>query len=140
MFLSLDDSKGKPYWRTTATFTRPFAGLVAQRTTRQTTNQEIAGSNPAKLRGRLFTPMFSVFGETEQDSPVDRYKNFAATKRRNDQSARTFTVLRRLFMNVYPRMLEQEKKRQAQMPGCQSIGWQKPYSTTRSQLTVHSNV
>ena len=27
------------------------------------------------------------------------------------------------------------KKRQAQMAGSQSIGWQKPYSTTRKQFT-----
>ena len=37
-----------------------------------------------------------VFGETEQSYPVDRHqKNFAATKRRNIQSAKTLTVFRR---------------------------------------------
>ena len=83
---------------------------MAQRTTRLTTNQETAGSNPAKLGDRLFTPMFLMFGETEQDYPIDRHrKNFAATKRKNDQSARKITVLRRLIMNVYPTMLEQER-------------------------------
>ena len=54
---------------------------MAQRTTRLTTNQEIAGSNPAKLGDRFFTPMFLVFGETEEDYPIDRHqKNFAETK------------------------------------------------------------
>ena len=105
-------------------------GLVAQRT-RQTTNQQIAGSNPAKRGDRLFTPKFLVFGETEQDYQ----RNFAEKKEKNDSSARTFTKLRILIMNVYHRMLEQEKKRQAQMPGSQSIGWQKRYSLTRKQFT-----
>ena len=96
MFLSLNDRKGKFYLKTTVAFTRPFEGLVAQRPTRLTTNQEIASSNPSKLRGRLSTPMFLVFEETEQDYSVDRHpKNFAATERRKDQSATTFTVLRR---------------------------------------------
>ena len=111
VFLSLDDRKAELYWKTTVALINPFEGLVAQRTTPLTTNQEIAGSNPGNLRDRLFTLMFLVFGETEQDYPIDRHqKNFAATKRKNDQSARTFTVLQRLIMNVYPRMLEQEKK------------------------------
>ena len=101
VLLSLDDRKGELYWKTAVAFTRPFEVLVEERTTCLTTNLEIAGSNPAKLRGRLFTAMFLVFGETEQDYPVDRHqKNFAATKRRNDQSARTFTVLRGLMMKV----------------------------------------
>ena len=110
VILSHDDRKAELYWKTTVALTRPFEGLVEQRTTRLTTNQEIAGSNPAKHVDRLFTPMFLVFGETEQYYSVERHqKNFAATKRRIDKSARTFTVLRRLIMNVYPRMLEQEK-------------------------------
>ena len=58
VFLSLDDRKAELYWKTTVALTRPFDGLVAQRTTRLTTNQEIAGSNPAKLGDRLFTPCF----------------------------------------------------------------------------------
>ena len=96
VLLSLDDRKAQLYWKTTVALTRPFESLVAQRTTLLATNQEIAGSNPAKLRGRLFAPMFFVFGETEQDYPIDRHqKNFAATKTKNDQSARTFTVFRR---------------------------------------------
>ena len=95
VFLSLEYRKGEFYWKTTVALTRPFDALVAQRTTRLTTNQEIASSNPSKTGDCLFTPMFLVFGETEQDYPVDRHQNFAATKRRNDQSARTFTVLRR---------------------------------------------
>ena len=108
VFLSRDDRKAELYWKTTVKLTRPFEVLVAQRSTRLTTNQEIAGSNPGKLGHRLFTPMFLVFAETEEDYPIDRHqKNFAATKRKNDQSARKFTVLRRLIMNVYPRMLEQ---------------------------------
>ena len=65
-------------------FTRPFEWLVAQRTMRLTTNQEITGSNPAKLADRLFTPKFLVFGDTEQDYPVDRHqRNSAETKRKN---------------------------------------------------------
>ena len=79
---SLDDRKGELCWKTIVAFTRPFAGLAAQRTTRRTTNQEMAGSNPAKLGDRLFTPTSLVLGETEQDYPVDRHqKKFAATKR-----------------------------------------------------------
>ena len=101
VFLSLDDRKGKPYWRTTAAFTRPFNGRVAQRTTLQTTNQEMAGSNPAMLGDCLFTSMLVVFDETGRDYSVDIHqKNFAATKRRIDLSARTFTVLQRLIMKV----------------------------------------
>ena len=95
VFLSLDDRKAELYWKTTVAISRPFGGIVAQRTTLLTKNQEIAGWNPASLRGGLLTPMFLVFGETEQDYPVDRHQSFAATKRRNDQSARTSTVLRR---------------------------------------------
>ena len=83
VFLSLDDRKAELYWTTTVALTRPFERLVVQWTTRLTTNQEIAGSNPAKLRDRLFTPMFLVFGGTEQDYPVDRHqKNFPATRRK----------------------------------------------------------
>ena len=67
VYLSLDDRKAELYWKTTVAITKPFQGLVAQRTTRLTTNQEIAGSTPAKLGDRFFTPMFLVFGETEQD-------------------------------------------------------------------------
>ena len=101
VFLSLDNRKGQLYLKTTAAFRSPFEGIVAQRTTRLTTNQEIAGSNPAMLEDRLFISMFLVFDETEQDYSVDRHqKNLAATRRRIDQSARTFTVLRRLIMNV----------------------------------------
>ena len=96
VFLSLDDKEGKPYWRTTAAFTRPFNGRVAQRTTLQTTNQEMAGSNPAMLGDCFFTSMLVVFDETERDYQ----KNFAATERRFDLSARTFTVLQRLIMKV----------------------------------------
>ena len=96
VFLSLDDRKGELYWKTAVAFTIPFKGLVTQQSTGLTTNQEIAGSNPTELRRRLFTPMFLVFAGTEQDYSVDRHpKNFAATERRKDQSARTFTVLRR---------------------------------------------
>ena len=85
VFLSLDDRKGELYWKTTVALTSPFDGLVAQRTTRLTTNQEIAGSNPGMLGDRLFTLKFLVFGETEQDYPIDKHqKNFAATKRKND--------------------------------------------------------
>ena len=76
VFLSLDDRKAELYWKTTVALTIPFETLVAQRTTRLTTNQEIAGSNPAKAGDRLFTPMFFVFGETEQD----HQKNFAEKK------------------------------------------------------------
>ena len=76
VFLSLDDRKAELYWKTTVALTITFERLVAQRTTRLTTNQEIAGSNPAKLGDRLFTPMFLVFGETEQDYQ----KNFAEKK------------------------------------------------------------
>ena len=101
VFLSLEYRKGELYWKTTVALASPFKVLVAQRTTRLTTNQEIAGSNPSKIGDCLFTPMFLLFGEPEQDYPVDRnQKNFAATKRRNDQSARTFIVLRRLIKNV----------------------------------------
>ena len=83
-FLSLEYRKGELYWKKTVASTSPFEGLVAQRTRRLTTHQKIAGSNAAKLRGRLFTPMFLVFGDTEQDHPVDRHrKNFAETKRKN---------------------------------------------------------
>ena len=85
VFLPLVGRKAELYGKTTVALTKPFQGLVAQRTTRLTTNQ-IAGSNPDKLGDRLFTPMFLVFGETEQDYPIDRHqKNFAATKRKNDQ-------------------------------------------------------
>ena len=101
VFLSLDDRKGRPYWKITAAFTIPFEGLVAQRTTRLNTIQEIAGSNPAMLEDRLFIPMFLVFDETEQDYSVERHqKNFAEIKRRIDQSARTFAVFRRLIRKV----------------------------------------
>ena len=96
MFLSLDDRKGEIHWKTTVILTRPFEGPVAQRTKRLTTNQEIAGPIFSKVGDRLFTPTFSVFGETKQDYPVCRQtpdKNFAATKR-IDQTARTFTLLR----------------------------------------------
>ena len=83
VFLSLDDRKAELYWKTTVALTSPFKELVEQRITRLTTNQEIAGSNPAKLGDRLVTLMFLVFGETEQDYQVDRHqKNFAATKRK----------------------------------------------------------
>ena len=85
---SLDNRKGKLYWKTTATFTRPSEGQVGQQTTRLTTNQEMAGSNPAMLGDCLFTPIILMFDETEQDSPVDTHqKTFAATKRRENQSA-----------------------------------------------------
>ena len=58
VFLSLDDRKGEFYWRTTVALTRPFEGIVAQRTTRVTMNEEMAGSNPAKIGDRIFTPVF----------------------------------------------------------------------------------
>ena len=38
---SLDDKKGELYWKTTVALTRPIAGIVAQRTTRLTTNQRL---------------------------------------------------------------------------------------------------
>ena len=101
VFLSLDDRKGKPYRRATTAITRLFEGLLAQQTTHLTTNQETDGSKPVMLGDCLFIPMFLVFDETGRDYSVDRdQKNFAATKRRIDQSARTFTVLRRLTMKV----------------------------------------
>ena len=43
VFLSLDDRKAELYWKTTVAFTRPFEGLVAQRPTRLTANQEMTG-------------------------------------------------------------------------------------------------
>ena len=60
VFLSTDDRRGKFYWKTTVPFARPLKRLVAQRTTRLTTNQEIEGSNPVRLGDRLFTHMFLV--------------------------------------------------------------------------------
>ena len=54
VFLSTDDRRGKFYWKTTVPFARPLKRLVAQRTTRLTTNQ-IAGSNNDWLGNRLFT-------------------------------------------------------------------------------------
>ena len=48
-----------------------------------------------------------VFGETQQNYPVDRHqKNFAATKRRNNQSAKTFTVMQRRIVNAWPKKLK----------------------------------
>ena len=58
VFLSLDNRKAELYWKTTVALTNPFEGLVAQRTTRLTTNQKIAGSNPAKLGDRFLPPCF----------------------------------------------------------------------------------
>ena len=101
VFLSLDDRKGELYWKTTVAFTGPSEVLVAQRTRPLTTNQEIEGSNTAKLRRRLFTSKNLVLDGAGQDYSVYRHqKNFAATKRRNDQSVKTFTVLRIRIMNV----------------------------------------
>ena len=86
VILSLDDRKAELYWKTTVALTRLFEGLVEQRTTRLTTNQEIPRSNPSEIGSRLFTPIFLVLGETEQDYPVDRHqKNFAATKKKTNQ-------------------------------------------------------
>ena len=123
VFLSLDDRKGELYWKTAVAFTIPFEGLVAQRTTRLTTNQEIAGSNPAMLGDCLLLPMFLVFDETGRDYSVDRHqKKIAATKRRIDQSARTFTKLQRLIMKVKPRKMEQGRKRLAKKLSSPNIG------------------
>ena len=85
VFLSLDNRKGELHWKTTVALTRPFEGLVAQRKTRLTTNQEIAGSIFSKVGDRLFTPTFSVFGETGQDYSVCRHtpEKFCCDQKKN---------------------------------------------------------
>ena len=94
---SLDNRKGKLYWKTTAAFTRPSEGQVAQETTRLTTNQEMVGSNPAMLGDCLFTPIILMFDETEQDSlSTHTRKQLLQPKEENiNQRGCPFTVLRR---------------------------------------------
>ena len=70
---SLDDRKGELHWKTTVALTRPLEGLVAQRKTRLTTNQETARSNSSGLE----IVCCLQFGEMDQDYPLHR--NFAAT-------------------------------------------------------------
>ena len=60
VILSTDDRKGELYWKKNVAFTRHSEGAVAQRTTRLTTNQEVADSPRIRHGDRLFTPMFLV--------------------------------------------------------------------------------
>ena len=94
------------------------------------------------LGERLFTPMILVFDETEQDFSVDRHqKKFAATKRREEQSAgMSFHGTSEMNQEYLARQVGAGKKRYTKKPGSPSKGWQNPYSTTRGQFTGHSKV
>ena len=74
--LSLNDKKGEFYWKTFVAIARPFKIPMAQRTTRLTKNQEIAGSKSFVLE-ILYCHGIS---EMDQKDPIHKnYKNFAAT-------------------------------------------------------------